>query len=99
MSKNQQRANVDSQHLHTFPVVDSISEIVLLDFHRFPGLGHGPPHEAAARVVMDVLESVMIDPRYRHQPFGKILNQKGRVAILWNAQEVCSVSFFKVFFV
>ena len=99
MSKNHERANVDSHRLHTFPVVDTISEIVLLDFHRFPGLGHGPPHEAAARVVMDVLEGVMIDPKYRHQPFGKILNQKGRVAVLWNAQEVCGVSFLNMVFV
>lgn len=88
---------LDSQRLQTFPVVGTVSEIVLLDFHRFPGLGHGPPHEKAAMVVMDVLEGVMIDPRYRHQPFGKILNQKGRVAVLWNAQEVCSVSFYNVF--
>ena len=67
------------------------SEIVLLDFHRFPDLGHGPPHEKAAMVVVDVLNDVMIDPKHRHQPFGKLLNQKGRVAVLWNANEVCDV--------
>lgn len=71
---------------------DINSELVLLDFHRFPGLGHGPPHEKAAAVVMQVLgrdEGVMVLPKFRNMPFGKLMNQqKGRVAVLWNAVEV-----------
>ncbi|CAN0485009.1 unnamed protein product, partial [Ectocarpus sp. 12 AP-2014] len=67
------------------------SELVLLDFHRFPGLGHGAPHEKAAAVVLSVLggeEPVMIHPKFRHLPFGRIMSQqKGRVGILWNAVE------------
>ncbi|CAN0232871.1 unnamed protein product, partial [Ectocarpus sp. 13 AM-2016] len=66
-------------------------ELVLLDFHRFPGLGHGAPHEKAAAVVLSVLggeEPVMIHPKFRHLPFGRIMSQqKGRVGILWNAVE------------
>ncbi|CBN77702.1 conserved unknown protein [Ectocarpus siliculosus] len=67
------------------------SELVLLDFHRFPGLGHGAPHEKAAAVVLSVLggeEPVMVHPKFRHLPFGRIMSQqKGRVGILWNAVE------------
>lgn len=66
-----------------------ISEIILLDFHRFPNLGHGPPHEAAAVVVLDVLREVMIQPRHRNLPLGRLLSeQSGRVGVLWNAREV-----------
>lgn len=65
------------------------SELVLLDFHRFPGLGHGPPHEKSAAVVLKVLDGVMIEPKYRNKPFGKLMSeQTGRVAVLWNAVEV-----------
>lgn len=64
------------------------SEIVLLDFHRFPGLGHGPPHEKAANVVLETLRDVMILPKFRNQPFDKLMDQPGRVAVLWNAVEV-----------
>ena len=68
---------------------DGNSELVLLDFHRFPGLGHGPPHEKAARVVLSVLDGVMIEPKFRNKPFGKLMSeQTGRVAVLWNAVEV-----------
>ncbi|CAN0208596.1 unnamed protein product, partial [Ectocarpus fasciculatus] len=67
------------------------SELVLLDFHRFPGLGHGAPHEKAAAVVLSVLggdEPVMIHPKFRHMPFARIMSQqKGRVGVLWNAVE------------
>lgn len=65
--------------------VGNTSELVLLDFHRFPGLGHGPPHEKAAEVVLDVLGGdVMVHPKFRNVPFGRIMSQqKGRVAVLW----------------
>lgn len=70
-------------------LLDNNSELVLLDFHRFPGLGHGPPHEKAAAVVLSVLDGVMIDPKFRNKPFGQLMSeQKGRVAVLWNAVEV-----------
>lgn len=66
------------------------SEVVLLDFHRFPSLDHGPPHEHAAKVVLDVLRDVMIEPKHRNMPLGRLLKQQtGRVAVLWNAREVC----------
>lgn len=74
------------------PVCFPCSEIVLLDFHRFPGLGHGPPHEKAAEVVLETLDGVMIHPKHRKLDFGKLLNQQpGRVAVLWNAVEVRSM--------
>lgn len=64
-------------------------EVVLLDFHRFPGLDHGPPHEKAAKVVLETLEDVMIHPKHRNLPFRKLMaNQTGRVGVLWNAKEV-----------
>lgn len=70
-------------------MVDDNSELVLLDFHRFPGLEHGPPHEKAAAVVLRVLDGVMIEPKFRNKPFGKLMSeQTGRVAVLWNAVEV-----------
>lgn len=73
------------------PDVDS--ELVLLDFHRFPGLGNGPPHEKAAAVVLNVLDGVMIEPKFRNKPFGKLMSeQTGRVAVLWNAVEVRAFS-------
>ncbi|CAM9942156.1 unnamed protein product, partial [Laminaria digitata] len=65
------------------------TEVVLLDFHRFPGLDHGPPHEKAAKVVLEALEGVMIHPKHRNLPFRKLVaNQTGRVGVLWNAKEV-----------
>lgn len=70
-------------------LLDNNSELVLLDFHRFPGLGHGPPHEKAAAVVLSVLDGVMIEPKLRNKPFGQLMSeQTGRVAVLWNAVEV-----------
>lgn len=61
----------------------------MLDFHRFPGLGHGAPHEKAAKVVLETLGDEMIHPKHRNLPFGKLVsNQRGRIAVLWNAVEV-----------
>lgn len=74
--------------------MDNNSELVLLDFHRFPGLGHGPPHEKTAAVVVRVLDGVMIEPKFRNKPFGQLMSeQTGRVAVLWNANEVSAFTF------
>lgn len=38
-------------------------------------------------------EPVMIHPKFRHMPFGRIMSQqKGRVGVLWNAVEVSGVT-------
>lgn len=35
-------------------------------------------------------EGVMVLPKFRNMPFGKLMSQqKGRVGVLWNAVEVC----------
>lgn len=73
------------------PTLTRGREVVLLDFHRFPGLDHGPPHEKAATVVLETLEGVMIQPKHRNLPFRKLMaNQTGRIGVLWNAKEVCA---------